>query len=341
MIDAAREHEGPHRRRSPDLPVDRSPPAGERGLRRDRRGPGRPHRDRRGGRAAPRPGAAGRQPPGPRRLRRRRAHHQRARRPRRRADVQPRQLRLRPPRAPQRCARVHPEGRALGGCAHRAHPVGDHLPDAVRRTTAMSSLRAALIALFAASVAMAAVMVALVVSSDHETNKPLMAVLGPFIGLSFAGTGVFAWLRRPHNRFGALMTAVGFAWFLSGLTEANDPWVYTLGVYLGPLYIVLVGHMLLAFPSGRLETTHARVLIVIAYLTALAVQIPFFLLGGDISDDNAPANAWALTEAPDSAQVFATVSQLVAAGLIVWLGIQLFQKRRVASPPQRRAMAPV
>src|SRR4051812_22032166 len=205
----------------------------------------------------------------------------------------------------------------------------------------MSSLRAALLALFAASVAMAAVMVALVVSSDHETAKPLTAVLGPFVGLSFCATGVFAWLRRPHNRFGALMTAVGFAWFLSGLTEANDPWVYTLGVYLGALYLVLVGHMLLAFPSGRLETTHARVLIVIAYLTALAVQLPFYFLGGDISDDNAPANAWALTEAPDSAQVFATVSQLVAAALIVWLGIQLFQKRRVASPPQRRAMAPV
>jgi len=99
----------------------------------------------------------------------------------------------------------------------------------------MSSLRAALLALFAASVAMAAVMVALVVSSDHETAKPLTAVLGPFVGLSFCGTGVFAWLRRPHNRFGALMTAVGFAWFLSGLTEANDPWVYTLGVYLGAL----------------------------------------------------------------------------------------------------------
>jgi signal transduction histidine kinase len=206
----------------------------------------------------------------------------------------------------------------------------------------MSSLRAALIALFAASVAMAAVMVALVVSSDHETNKPLMAVLGPFIGLSFAGTGVFAWLRRPHNRFGALMTAVGFAWFLSGLTEANDPWVYTLGVYLGPLYLVLVGHMLLAFPSGRLETTQARVLVAVAYLTALAVQIPFFLLGGDITGgENAPRNAWSLTDQPDSAQVFATVAQLVAAGLIVWLAVQLFQKRKVASPPQRRAMAPV
>ncbi|WCB93693.1 hypothetical protein DSM104299_02409 [Baekduia alba] len=206
----------------------------------------------------------------------------------------------------------------------------------------MTSLRYALIALFAASVAMAAVVIALVVSSDHETAKPLMATVAPFIGLSFCGTGVFAWLRRPHNRFGALMTAVGFAWFLSGLAEANDPWVYTLGVYVGPLYLVLVGHMLLAFPSGRLETTSARTLVVIGYLTALAVQIPFFLLGGDIGgDDNAPRNAWALTDNPDGAQVFAVVAQLVAGCLIVWLGLQLWEKRKVASPPQRRAMAPV
>src|SRR4051812_15620726 len=342
MIDAACEHEGPHRRRPPDLPVDGSPPAGERGLRRGRGGPRRPHRNRGRGRAAPRSRAAGRQPPRPRRLRRRGADHQRARRAGRRPHVQPRQLGLRAAGAPQRCPRIHPEGRALGRCAHRADPLEEHHPDGVRRTTSMSSLRAALIALFAASVAMAAVMVALVVSSDHESAKPLTAVIAPFIGLSFCGTGAFAWLRRPHNRFGALMTAVGFAWFLSGLTEANDPWVYTLGVYLGPLYMVLVGHMLLAFPSGRLETTQARTLIAIAYLTALAVQIPFFLLGGDITgDQNAPKNAWALADAPDSAQVFATVAQLVAAVLIVWLALQLFEKRKVASPPQRRAMAPV
>jgi signal transduction histidine kinase len=206
----------------------------------------------------------------------------------------------------------------------------------------MSSLRAALLALFAASVAMAAVMVALVVSSDHETAKPVTAVLGPFIGLSFCGTGVFAWIRRPHNRFGALMTGVGFAWFLAGLIESNDAWVYTLGVYLSPLYVVLVGHMLLAFPSGRLETTAARALVAIAYLTALGVELPFFLLGGDLAGPhNAPQNAWALSDSPDSAQVFSTVSQLVAAVLIASLAVLLYQKRQVASPPQRRAMAPV
>jgi signal transduction histidine kinase len=206
----------------------------------------------------------------------------------------------------------------------------------------VTSLRAALGALFAASIGMAAVMVALVISSDHESAKPVTAVLGPFIGLSFCGTGIFAWMRRPHNRFGALMTAVGFAWLVSGLAESNHGWVYTLGVYLSPLYIVLVGHMLLAFPTGRLETTQARWLIAIGYLDALLVQVPLFLLNGDLRGAaNAPRNAWGLVDSPDSARVFSGLAELIAAVLIVWLAVLLYEKRRRASPPQRRAMAPV
>jgi signal transduction histidine kinase len=185
-------------------------------------------------------------------------------------------------------------------------------------------------------------MVALVVTSDHETAKPIAATLGPFIGLSFIGTGVFAWWRRPHNRFGPLMTAVGFAWFVSGLTESNDPLVFTIGSYLGPLYIVLVGHMLLAFPSGRVEGTAPRLLLALGYLDVLLMQIPVFLLGGDIGGGSrAPSNAWAITDDPESAEVFESVAQLVAGVLIIWLAVRLWQKRRVATPPQRRAMAPV
>src|SRR4051812_14768432 len=180
----------------------------------------------------------------------------------------------------------------------------------------MTSLRAALLALFAAAIALAAVMVALVLGSNHEDNVTFTAVIGPFIGLSFCGTGIFAWIRRPHNRFGALMTAVGFAWFVSGLTESNDPFVYTAGVYLGPLWLVLVGHMLLAFPSGRLETLEARWLLALAYLTVVFVQLPFFVLGGRIDGpDTAPRNGWALADQPDSARIFETLSQLVGAVL--------------------------
>jgi signal transduction histidine kinase len=207
----------------------------------------------------------------------------------------------------------------------------------------VSSLRAALAALFAAAVAVAAVMVAIVTSSDHETDPALTASVGAAIGLSYCGIGLFAWWRRPHNRFGALLAGVGFAWFLSvGLTEANDAWVYTLGVYLGSLYLALIGHLLLAYPTGRLETTPSRVLVALAYLNVFLVQVPFLLLGGDLSDAaHAPGNAWALTDHPDSAQVFSSVFELVGVGLTLWLGVQLIQKRALASGPQRRVMAPV
>src|SRR5215210_4760202 len=117
----------------------------------------------------------------------------------------------------------------------------------------MVGLRRALIALFAVGVIFAGLDVALTLASDHDDQKAVTAVLGPVIGLSFIGTGVFAWWRRPLNRFGLLMCAVGFAWFLAALTESNDPAFFTIGAYLSPLYVVLVIHMVLAFPGGRLE----------------------------------------------------------------------------------------
>src|SRR3954468_459027 len=116
----------------------------------------------------------------------------------------------------------------------------------------MPGLRRALLALFALGVLFAGADVALVLTSDHETQKALAAVLIPLIGLAFVGTGTFAWWRRPLNRFGLLMTAVGFAWFVGGLTESNNAVVYTTGSFVGPLYLVLVVQLVLSFPTGRL-----------------------------------------------------------------------------------------
>src|SRR5918997_2807750 len=102
----------------------------------------------------------------------------------------------------------------------------------------MLGLRRALAALFVVGVIFAGFDVALVLVSEHADGKAVSAVLGPLIGLSFIGTGVFAWWRRPLNRFGLLMCAVGFAWFLRGLIESNDPTFFTIGAYLSPLYMV-------------------------------------------------------------------------------------------------------
>jgi signal transduction histidine kinase len=208
----------------------------------------------------------------------------------------------------------------------------------------MLGLRRALLALFALGVIFAGLDVALALTSTHEDQKVVTAILGPLIGLSFIGTGVFAWWRRPLNRFGLLMTGVGIAWFLAGLTESNNSTVFTIGSYVEPLYLVLVIQMVLSFPTGRLETFAQRVTIAAGYLDVLAVRLPFFLLGGDISSDLTgprPDNVFALVDAPDLADVFDYTATFIAVVVLVSTLVLLVRKRQAATVPQRRALAPM
>jgi signal transduction histidine kinase len=208
----------------------------------------------------------------------------------------------------------------------------------------MLGLRRALLALFALGVIFAGLDVALALTSTHEDQKVVTAILGPLIGLSFIGTGVFAWWRRPLNRFGLLMTGVGIAWFLAGLTESNNSTVFTIGSYVEPLYLVVVIQMVLSFPTGRLETLAQRVTIAAGYLVVLAVRLPFFLLGGDISGDLSgprPDNVFALVDAPDLADVFDYTATFIAVVVLVSTLVLLVRKRQAATLPQRRALAPM
>src|ERR671928_583048 len=145
----------------------------------------------------------------------------------------------------------------------------------------MPGLRRALLALFAVGVLCAGADLALVLTSNHEDQRVVAAILGPLIGLAFIGTGAFAWYRRPLNRFGLLMTAVGFAWFIGGMTESNNAVVYTVGNYVGPLYLVLVVQMLLSFPTGRLDHGAPRMIVALAYLDAFVLALPVYLLDGN------------------------------------------------------------
>src|SRR3954471_19503890 len=140
----------------------------------------------------------------------------------------------------------------------------------------MSSLRYALLALFAAAVAVAAVMVALITSSDHVTQPALKAAVGVVIGLSYCGTGLFAWWRRPANRFGALLTGVGFAWFLGALTASDSALVFTVGFVVSNLVFAVGFHALLAYPSGRLRGRAERVLVGATYAVCLISPGLFF-----------------------------------------------------------------
>ena len=116
--------------------------------------------------------------------------------------------------------------------------------------------------------------VALTATSDHEQHPGQTIALFLFVSSSFILAGLIGWTRRPWNRTGTLMVAVGFGVLIGVLSEANHPIPFTLGALFGSLFIAAFVHLLLAYPSGRLLSRRARVLVgtgyAIAFLAPLA-----------------------------------------------------------------------
>jgi PAS domain S-box-containing protein len=115
--------------------------------------------------------------------------------------------------------------------------------------------------------------VALVLTSDHEEHPAIATALGLFVSWSFIFAGLIGWTRRPKNKTGMLMVAVGFGVFVGSLGEANYSIPYTLGALLGSLFIAMFIHLLLAYPSGEVRSRKARALVIAAYVTAFVAPL--------------------------------------------------------------------
>ncbi len=106
-----------------------------------------------------------------------------------------------------------------------------------------------------AALAIGALALILVVTSHHESQPAFTGALGLAGGWSFVAAGLVAWSRRPGNNTGRLMVAVGFAWFLLALSDANGSWLFTIGGLFDAFVLAVFVHLLLAFPTGRRATT--------------------------------------------------------------------------------------
>ncbi len=124
-----------------------------------------------------------------------------------------------------------------------------------------------------AAMAAAAVGVALTLTSDHEEHPGFTIALALFVSMSFVVAGLIGWTRRPANRTGMLMVAVGFGVLASSLYEANYALPFTLGNLLGSLFIAAFVHLLLAYPGGTLISRRGRVIVVGAYATAFLAPL--------------------------------------------------------------------
>jgi signal transduction histidine kinase len=166
-------------------------------------------------------------------------------------------------------------------------------------------------------------------------------ILGPI------GVGLYWHHRRPRNRLGLLLIALGLLGllYIGGSIRSSVP--FGLGVYWEVPMVLLTEAVILAFPSGRLDGRAERwilafsLLTLLPFRTAIWVTSPHAAPWFSISECRivCPANGAAIWSPPswapqlvDAMRASVIVMALSTAALLVWRFI-------TGSPPRRRALA--
>jgi signal transduction histidine kinase len=186
----------------------------------------------------------------------------------------------------------------------------------------------------------------LVASSDHENDKLPTILLAVPTALAFVASGIIARAQRPKNPTGILLILVGFAWSFGALTTANNDYVFTAGLVLGTIFTGLLGHLFLAFPTGRLTSKADRRIVVVFYAVVVAIPPLVFLFDeGEIAttscDGPCPDNVLSIIGYQPVATVIAIVYAAATLSLATLVLVRLIIRWRRASPALRRSLAPV
>jgi signal transduction histidine kinase len=180
-------------------------------------------------------------------------------------------------------------------------------------------------------------------TTHHGSLRGPNTALSTLIGTAFVATGIYAWSRRPDNRVGRLMVATGAAWAAVGLQLSNSALLFSIGLVIGPLYLVFVAWLILVFPDGEIRSTPGRWLIIAGFLDVLVLYELGPLLDFDTSDygSHVPDNLFAIAHAPGVANACGTLSAAIGALIVAAIAALALRRRREASPVVRRAGAPM
>ena len=186
-------------------------------------------------------------------------------------------------------------------------------------------------------------LVYLLATAEFAPDHGLWIAADLVIGFGFVGAGLFAWYRSPGNRTGVLMVATGFAWYVSLLERTEPSLLFSFGFALDSLYVGPAVHLLLAYPSGRLESGIDRALVICAYaaVTLGFLPVALFVSPETFGCAGCPENVFLLQNEPSFGETWLDI--LSAIGIVVPLAVvaRLAQRWRRASRPLRRTVTPV
>lgn len=179
------------------------------------------------------------------------------------------------------------------------------------------------------------------VTSRHMNQEALTLALTLGVGWSFIASGLLAWGRRPDNRTGPLMVLVGFTWLIDGFTGANDPWVFTLSLVFGKIFLAAFIHLLVAYPAGRLATRFERIVVAAAYAAAISALPLILVFSHKPVCTNCPNNTLEIWNADTVAAALNVFFDLVALAIMIATVVILARRRRAATVAARRVLDPV
>ena len=200
----------------------------------------------------------------------------------------------------------------------------------------MTSARTFAVALAALVCGLAVAAVAL--GSEHQQARTAWAIFGPAVGWSFVGVGLYAARRRAEHRIGTLMVALGFAWFLFTLQNANSALVYTFALVTGGVWGGIFLHIGVAFPSGRLAPGRDRALVIAGYLIFPLALVPATMFEGPC---DCPGNLLHIADNQELEVALRGAGALLYVALFGFVLARSFEKWRAAGPFERLQLTPV
>ena len=167
-----------------------------------------------------------------------------------------------------RHATVAMVGKGDGMSALSAHP---------QRSPILAPTRPVLIGIAVATICSVGYSIGIAVASG---TPALYAALIYWISVSYTASGLIAWRQRPSNRFGPLMIVTGLITLATTLSWADGAVPRTIGQAVDLLPLVLIVHVFLAFPTGRLRRGWTWMLVTTGYVAAIGAQLVVMMLGG-------------------------------------------------------------
>ena len=178
------------------------------------------------------------------------------------------------------------------------------------------------------------------ISRDGDVaDARVSAALTLAIGWSFLGSGLVVWAREDDNPLGVLMVAIALVW-LSGAAvgqvgSAFGPWVGFVALNAA---VAMFVHMLVEFPSGRLETRSERVLVAAAYADLVLLAPLWLAARGDSPSSDGTAGLVRPEPFVSSLGGPPLLMALIVLGAIGWL---LWRRWYWATRHARHTLAPV